>query len=110
MPKRGKKNRTTTRPTHGVVRDELFEAVREHLAFAARVYAMHEDEKPVLLYDLQERRLYAYPYEPFKADLTPSSQASLAEQYERAIERDQIVLFVRDNVARKLASYSLPRE
>jgi hypothetical protein len=107
MTKR-RKTRRTSRPKDEE-RDELYEAVREHLAFAVQVYAMHEDDKPILLFDLQEQRLYVYPYEPFKADLTPRSQTSLAEQYERAVERDQIVLFVRDNVARKLVSYSLPR-
>jgi len=70
---------------------------------------MHEDDKPVLLYDVQEQRLYVYPYEPFKTDLAPSSQASLTEQYEQAVEGNCFVLFVRDNVARKLVSYSLPR-
>lgn len=106
MPKRGRKHRIP-RTTH---RDELYDAVRDHLAFAAQVYAMHEDKRPVLLYDLQEQRLYVYPYEPFKVDLTPSSQASLAEQYEQALKGDCFVLFVRDNVARKLVSYSLPRQ
>jgi len=105
---RRRKTRRTARPKDEE-RDELYEAVREHLAFAVHVYAMHEADKPVLLFDLQEQRLYAYPYEPFKADLTPRSQTSLAEQYQQAAERDQIVLFVRDNVARKLVSYSLPR-
>jgi hypothetical protein len=107
MAKRRKDRRTSRAKDEEC--DELYEAVREHLAFAVQVYAMHEDHKPVLLFDLQEQRLYVYPYGPFKADLTPRSQTSLAEQYEQAIERDQIVLFVRDNVARKLVSYSLPR-
>lgn len=80
------------------------------MPFAAQVYAMYEDDRPVLLYDLQEQRLYVYPYEPFKVDLTLSSQASLAEQYEQALKGDCFVLFVRDNVARKLVSYSLPRQ
>src|SRR2546422_5989073 len=71
-----------------------------------RAYALHEDKKPILLYDMQQRRLFVYPYEPFKADLTPRSQASLTEQYEEALDHDQIVVFVRDNVGRRLVSYS----
>jgi len=105
---RRRNTRPTSRP-NDEERVELYEAVREHLAFAVQVYARHEDDKPVLLFDLQEQRLYVYPYEPFKADLTLRSQTSLAEQYEQVVERDQIVLFVRDNVARKLVSYSLHR-
>jgi hypothetical protein len=90
-------------------RDALYEAVCENTELILRAYALHEDKKPVLLYDLQERRLYVYPYEPFKADLTPRSQISLTDQYEKALDNNQIVVFVRDNVGRKLVSYSVPR-
>ena len=111
MPKPGKKNRVhrlqRDAPQH---RDALYEAVCENSELILRAWGLHEDKKPVLLYDIQERRLYVYPYEPFKADLTPRSQTSLTDQYEKALDHDQIVVFVRDNVGRKLVSYSVPRE
>ena len=109
MPKPGKKGRP-----HNLQRvqrrDALYDAVCENSELILRAYALHEDKKPVLLYDIQQRRLYVYPYEPFKADLTPRSQASLTDQYEKALDHDQIVVFVRENLERKLVSYSVPRE
>jgi hypothetical protein len=39
--------------------------------------------------------------------LNPRSQRILSEQYQQAIEKGQIVVFVRDNQRRKLVSYSI---
>jgi hypothetical protein len=65
-------------------------------------------EWPVMLYDVQEQRIYAYPYGPFAADLSQKSQRSLAQQYRAACADGCMVLFIRDNVKRKLKSYTMP--
>ncbi len=70
-------------------------------------YNLFADKRPVMLYDVQEGKIYAYPYQGFKAELSPRSQASLADQYQQALARNQMVVFVRDNEKRKLVSYSL---
>ncbi len=56
---------------------------------------------------MQENRLYVYPYLEFKNDLSERSQRSLQEQYEQAMIDEKIVVFVRDNDAKKLVSYSV---
>ena len=61
-----------------------------------------------MLYDIQERLVYAYPYEQYRAGLSERSQASLKEQYEQAIANGMFVVFVRDNIKKKLKSYSVP--
>ncbi|MCX6068255.1 MAG: hypothetical protein NT121_21320, partial [Chloroflexi bacterium] len=66
-----------------------------------------EPKKPVMLYDLQEQKVYAYPYQEFKAEMNERSQALLTEQYEQAVQNNQMVIFARDNEKRKLCSYSL---
>jgi hypothetical protein len=48
-----------------------------------------------------------YPYLEFKNDLSERSQRSLQEQYDQAMTDDKIVVFVRDNDAKKLVSYSV---
>ena len=53
-----------------------------------------------MLYDIQENRIYAYPYEEFKNDMSSAkSQVSLAEQYALAGQLGKLVMFVRDNEA-----------
>ena len=68
----------------------------------------HADKKPVVLYDLQEHRIYVYPCEDFKADMNERSQRILTKQYIEATANGQFVVFVRDNHAEKLVSYTLP--
>lgn len=71
------------------------------------MYRLFEPKKPVMLYDLQEQKVYAYPYQEFKAEMNERSQALLTKQYEQALTGNQMVIFVRDNEKRKLRSYSL---
>jgi hypothetical protein len=106
-PKRGGTTAKRRRPAGAA--DPLWDVVEENASLILSAYAEHEAKRPVLLFDIHEGRLYVYPYAAFKADLSARSQASLTEQYEAALANDEIVLFVRDTVARKLVSYSLPR-
>jgi hypothetical protein len=39
--------------------------------------------------------------------MSQKSQVSLAEQYQQAVKKSQIVVFVRDNENRKLVSYTV---
>jgi len=90
--------------------DYLLEAANEQRGNILMMYHRFEDKKPVMLFDIQEQRIYAYPYEDFKKELSEKSQASLTEQYEKALREKQMVVFVRDNVQRRLVSFSVPSE
>ena len=90
--------------------DYLLNAVHEQWDNILKMYKLFKDKDPIVLFDIQEQRIYVYPYEEFKSDLKPNSQASLAEQYEQAQQENQIVIFVRDNEKKKLVSYSMNYE
>jgi hypothetical protein len=60
-----------------------------------------------MLFDIQEQKVYAYPYKDFKAGLNKKSQIMLKEQYESAIAENKMVVFVKDNENKILRSYSL---
>ncbi len=72
------------------------------------LYSMHADKQPVMLYDIQEGKIYAYPYTEFKAEMNPRSQAMLEEHRQQALTGEYLILFIRDNIKRKLVSYTLP--
>ena len=61
-----------------------------------------------MLYDIQERRIYAMPYREYRATLSKRSQISLKKQYDRAMADGDVVVFVKDTEKEKLVSYSLP--
>jgi len=86
--------------------DDLEGAADEHRAAIRTLYERFAGNAPVMLFDVQEQRIYAYPYAEFSAELSVASQQSLAKQYEHALRENQIVVFVRDNARRQLVSFS----
>jgi hypothetical protein len=90
--------------------DYLLEAAQENWPHILAAYRQFEDKKPVVLYDIQEQRIYVYPYADFHRDLSEKSQVTLKDQYERAIQDNKIVVFVRDNEQRRLVSFSMDYE
>ena len=96
--------------THAMAKkmsDPYFIAIQEQWVNIRGLYMMYERKKPIILYDIQEDKIYAYPYKEFKAELSKKSQASLERDYKAACTTGRMVVFVRDNRERKLVSYTL---
>lgn len=104
------RKRGTRRAKTDESRDELLDAASEQYGNIVMMYEMFEEKVPVMLFDIQEQRIYAYPYKEFRDDLNERSQRLLKQQYEEAQVDGQIVVFVRDNVKQKLRSFSFDHE
>ena len=87
--------------------DPYLETIQEQWANIVKLYMAFKKHNPVMLYDIQEHKLYAYPYREFRAELSIKSQASLKDQYRSAAAQGSMVIFVRDNSKRKLVSYTM---
>lgn len=70
-------------------------------------YKQFESKKPVILVNLQEKKIYAYPYDEFKKELNARSQLILQDQYEKAIIKNNIVVFIKDNDRKKFVSFNI---
>ena len=90
--------------------DIYWQIVNEQYYNIIILYKKYADKKPLMLFDIQEQRGYAYPYQDFKADLSEKSQKLLEEQYNQALLDNQIVIFIRDNVKKILKSYTVEIE
>jgi hypothetical protein len=90
--------------------DYLLEAVQENWPHILMAYRQFKDRQPVVLYDIQEQRIYVYPLGGFLLELSEKSQLILKDQYERAVQDNQIVVFVRDNEQQRLVSFSMDYE
>src|SRR5208283_5874897 len=77
--------------------DPYFSLVEEQWPNILALYRMYEEKKPVMLFDIQEQKIYAYPYDEFKANSNPRNRPKLEEQYKEATANSSIVVFVRDN-------------
>jgi hypothetical protein len=87
--------------------DPYLEAIHEQWPNIRGLYSMYESERPIILYDIQEEKIYiyAYPYKEFRAELSKKSQDILKRDYKSASAQVSMVVFVRDNVQRRLVSY-----
>jgi hypothetical protein len=63
--------------------DPYFEAIQEQWPSIRALYKTYAIKKPIILYDIQERKIYAYPYKEFKAEMSDKSQASLERSTSR---------------------------
>ena len=91
-------------------KDDLVVAAEDVLPKILMFYKLFEDKRPVMLFDLQSQQSLAYPYEEYKATLGERSQAMLTAQYDEAIAKNKVVVFVRDNETRRLTSISFKNE
>ena len=78
--------------------------VQDHWDTIVRAYLDFEEKKPIILLDIQKHKIYAYPYQDFKEDLSALSQKMLEKQYREAIKKRQIVIFVLDSKERVFIS------
>lgn len=72
--------------------EEFFETVSEHWRQILKLYKKFEDKKPIMLIDVQEKKIYAYSYLDFKSSLTERSQAMLEKEYEGALLKKKVVV------------------
>lgn len=90
--------------------DPYVEYIRDHWPHITELYNQHADKRPVMLADVQEGDIHAFPFEEFVTLLDAASRAALMEQYRRAVENRQMVLFIRDTSHKVFQSYSLALE
>ena len=90
--------------------DPYVTLIRAHWPHITELYNQHADQYPIMLVDVQDSSIHAFPYAEFSALLDAASQQGLAEQYERARENRHMVLFVRDTERKIIQSYSLALE
>ena len=57
--------------------DPYFEAIQEQWPNIRALYKTYVSKKPIILYDIQEEKIYAYPYKEFKAELSKQSKIHL---------------------------------
>ena len=89
---------------------DLVEAAEGQLPNILALYKLFEDKRPVMVFDLQGQQILAYPYEEYKGTLSERSQAMLTAQYDEAVVKNKVVVFVRDNETRRLTSMSFDYE
>ncbi len=90
--------------------DPYLELIKEQWPSIADTYNRYAEQRPIMLVDVQESVIHAYPYEEFVMLLDAPSRRQVDVQYRRAIDSRQMVLFVRDTDNKVFQSYTLALE
>ena len=80
--------------------DQYYSAIQEQWSNIRGLYVAYGSKKPIMLYDIHDNKIYAYPYKEFKAELSESFQASLEIDYKSTSVSGGMIVFVRDNIER----------
>jgi hypothetical protein len=91
-------------------REYLIQMARQRESSILGFYGLFVGKNPVMLLELPEDKIYAYPYLEFKNSLSERSQKILEEEYQEALAHKLIVVFVKDNERRKMISFSIDAE
>ena len=86
------------------------DVIAEQWPNIAGLYNQHADKRPVILLDVNDNELFAYPFAELSEILDEDSRAGFATQYERAVANRQMVLLVRDRTNKQLLTYTLKLE
>ena len=68
-------------------------------------YNMSDRKDLVMIYEMNENKIYSYIYDEYKKSLNELSKEILKKQYQEANESKRIVLFIRDKTRKKFKSY-----
>jgi len=90
--------------------DPYLELIKQQWQSIGATYNQFADQHPIMLIDVQNAEIHAFPFEEFVMVLDVPSRRQIEAQYRRAVENRQMVLFVRDTDNKVFQSYTLALE
>ena len=69
------------------------------------MYDVFRDKKPIVEYEVDSKKIYAYPANEYINTLTTRTRNTTEIQYEEACNNNQFILFIKDKRNKKLRSY-----
>jgi hypothetical protein len=88
---------------------DLLKVVKDHRTQILSYYNQVADKRPVILLDLQRRKLRAYPFERYQKMLRQGSRPKFDAEYQKALAKDKVLVLVWDSVTRRLVTITLRR-
>ena len=88
---------------------DLLAVARSHRDHILEFDDQLEDRHPVILVDVQRRKLRSYSFAEYKDFVRPSSHARLSEEYERAVARNKVFVVIWDSATRRLVTTRIKR-
>jgi len=87
--------------------DIYFQKIEEIRDKVYGIYNLSDRKDLIMVYNMQEDRIYSYVYKDFYKGLHQRSKGIVAVQYEEARKAGEIVLFIQDDVRKKFKSFTI---
>jgi tetratricopeptide (TPR) repeat protein len=86
---------------------EMLEVVQRLWPEIRRAHDESGGQKPIILLHLPSEQVAAIPLEEFKSKLDEEGASQIEEQYQQALQDDDLVIFVADHARHRVESFSL---
>jgi hypothetical protein len=83
---------------------DLISVVRSHREPILQFYDQVKNERPIIVLDVQRRKLHSYSFEDYKARLRSDSPEKLSAEYTKAVAKNKVLVVVWDNATRRLVT------
>ena len=87
------------------MKDPSLEAIKKQWGKIVFVYKLHEENHPIIQYELPEERIYAYSADQYIDSLSERTREETRAGYRAAVEEGSFIVFVKDKARRTLRSY-----
>jgi hypothetical protein len=88
---------------------DLIAVVRFHREAIRQYFDQVKAERPIIVLDVQRRRLHSYTFEDYKTRLRPDSRERLSQEYTKAIAKNKVLVIVWDGATRRLVTSTFKR-
>jgi hypothetical protein len=87
--------------------DPYLDIIDEHWNNIATLYLVFQKIKPIIVYDIHERKVYSYPAKEYINGLSGRTREKMKKQYRNACKNNKFILFIKDTETQRLRSYVL---
>ena len=85
--------------------DPYLDLIDEQWNNIAMMYYVFRDKYPIVEYEVDSKKIYSYAANEYIDTLTRRTRNETKKQYEEACNNNQFILFIKDEMNRKLRSY-----
>ena len=69
------------------------------------IYEVFKNNKPIIEYDITNKKIYAYPAKDYIQGLSQRTRGHTRKMYKEAVRDNQFLLFIKDYENQRLRSY-----
>ncbi|CAN2046891.1 conserved hypothetical protein [Candidatus Magnetomoraceae bacterium gMMP-1] len=91
-----------------IEQDPYLETIKKQWEHIRKLYKMFPDRETIIEIRIHPLEIFACNYKQYKENMNEQSKRIITKQYEESLLKNEIIVFVKDQIKRKLKSYSLP--